>query len=299
MIQKLASLLTSILIVFIASRALIRALPGDPLDSLLAETAVSIPREAIAQDLGLDLPFWKSCSRDLKRLLHGDLGYSLMTREPVFPTMTRRLASSLQLTFGALFLALAIAIPSALVAANPRGSRFFKILAQGLSGLSISIPLAWLGPILLYVFTIVFPWGEMRGSFSLACIALALPLAGNWFRVIELRISQEARQDYYRSALARGLSVRRALLKHALAPAAGSLLATLGSQFGSLLAGSFIIEWVFDLPGMGLTWVQATLQRDYPMMEAATLFGAITCLLGVSLGDVLQRQWDPRQREIS
>jgi len=286
--------------VFIVSRVLIRTLPGDPLDSLLAETALSIPREKIAEDLGLNLGLIEQLRRDFIGLLHGDLGYSLITREPVLDMLLPRLARTMSLSFGALTVALALGVPAGLFCAANHRSRARAAIARTVRSIStflVSIPLAWIGPALLYVFAILLPLAEFRGSWALACIVLALPLAGNWARMVELRAREEMSQPFFQAARSRGVPEWKAILKCGLAPAGGALLATLGSQAGALLAGSFIAEWIFDWPGMGIAWVQATLQRDYPVMEAATFLGALTCLAGVFLGDFLQQLWDPRQRE--
>ncbi len=299
LVRRIAQLAASLMAVFLLSRALIHALPGDPLDFLLAETALKLPREQIAHDLGLDVPFVEACRRDLLHLLRGDLGYSLVTRQPVLPMLLERLSRTLALAFGALVLALTIALPSALFCAFPQASPSLQVLQRAVRRIAmilISIPLAWVGPAVLYLFAVLLPWAEFQASLGLACFALALPLAGSWFRIIELRTREELRQPFYRAALARGLPPVRAILKNGLAPSLGALLAILGSQAGSLLAGSFIVEWIFDWPGMGVAWVQATLQRDYPVMEGATLLGASTCLIGVFVGDLLQKAWDPRQR---
>jgi ABC-type dipeptide/oligopeptide/nickel transport system permease component len=286
--------------VFIVSRVLIRTLPGDPLDSLLAETALTIPRDKIAEDLGLNLSLIEQLRRDFNGLLHGDLGYSLITREPVLEMLLPRLVRTMALAFGALTVALSIGVPAGLLCAANHGSSLRTLLARVVRATMtflVSIPLAWIGPALLYVFTILLPLAEFRGSWVLACAVLALPLAGNWARIVELRTREEMNQPFFQAALARGLPEWKAILKNGLAPSAGALLATLGSQAGALLAGSFIAEWIFDWPGMGIAWVQATLQRDYPVMEASTFLGALTCLAGVFIGDLLQQLWDPRQRE--
>ncbi len=300
MIRRTLQFIFAAAAVFVVSRVLIRALPGDPLDSLLAETALAIPRDKIAEDLGLNLGILELIHRDFAGLLRGDLGYSLITREPVLEMLLPRLARTLALAAGALVVALSLGIPAGVFCSANHRSRGRQLVARSLRGTStflISIPLAWIGPALLYVFAILLPWVEFRGSWALACLVLALPLAGNWARIVELRSREEMSQPFFQAALARGVPEWRAILKNGLAPSAGALLATLGSQAGALLAGSFIAEWIFDWPGMGVAWVQATLQRDYPVMEAATFLGSVACLLGVLAGDLLQQLWDPRQRE--
>ncbi len=268
-----------ILLVFVSSRMLLRSLPGDPLETLIAETGTSLPREVLRHELGLDLPFWPSLAHDLKN----GLGKSITTGDPVLPTLLSRLINTILLSSSAMLAALAVALPVALLGAGQRAARIAVIL-----------PTTWTGPLLLYLFGVLIPWVEVQGSSVLACLTLAIPLTGGWVRLIGMRVREETREPHFRTALGKGLSRPRALLKHALAPAAGALLAVLGTQWGALLGGTFIVETIFDLEGLGTTWIRAVLQRDYPMVEGATFIGASTCLLGVAMGDWLQSWWDPR-----
>lgn len=279
-----------IFIVYILSRSIIRSLPGDPLDTLIAESGTQISREALATELRLDLPFLQSLIHDLQ----SGLGRSLVTREPVLETLSKRLLSTLLLSSSALFIALFLAIVGTLGSAlRSRDSHYSKGL-RFFAHVATTIPTAWIGPVVLYSFGVALPWAEFRNSFPLACLTLSIPITGYWIRLLSLRIQQEREELYFRSAMGKGLSLPSALIRHALAPAAGALFAILGSQWGALLAGTFLVEHIFDCPGLGSTWIQAVQQRDYPMIEGATFIGATTCLLGIQLGDWMQAAWDPR-----
>lgn len=298
--KRLISTLICIFLIFVLSKALLRLLPGDPLDFLLGETAVSIPREKIAEDLGLNLGWLDSYQRDFSRIFRGDFGYSLITREPILPNLIAKFQKTLLLSFGALVIATLVALPTGIYCSINHQSKKRIALAnflRFLTTVSVTLPLAWIGPALLYLFSVSLPWAEFHGSLGLAALALSLPFSGNWSRIIELRTREEMSEPFFRTALAQGMPLWRSILKSALAPALGSLLAIFGSQLGGLLAGSALTEIIFDWPGLGSLWIQATLQRDYPVMEAAMLLSAVTCLGGVLAGDFLQWAWDPRQRQ--
>lgn len=292
MIRNKRSLQTAILVfvIYILSRSIIRALPGDPLDTLIAESGTQISRDVLAAELRLDLPFFESVIHDVR----SGLGRSLVTGEPVFETLGKRLLSTLLLSSSALLFALIIALSGTLGSAiRPSHSLYSKGL-RFFSHVATTVPTAWIGPVFLYSFGVLLPWAEFKNSFPLACLTLSIPISGYWVRLLSLRIQQERDEHYFRAALGKGLTLRTALIRHALAPAGGALFAILGSQWGTLLAGTFVVEHIFDCPGLGSTWIQSVQQRDYPMIEGATFIGATTCLLGIQLGDWLQEKWDPR-----
>lgn len=279
-----------LVLVFLASRALLRSLPGDPLETILAETGTTLPRELLQRELGLDRGFWDSLVHDLQN----GLGRSITTREPVLGTLLAALGRTFMLSSTALLAALAAALPAALLAASrPRNSAAARIVRTA-GRIALTLPSTWIGPVLLYLFAVLVPWAEFKESAALACITLALPISAQWQRLIESRLRDEIRQPFFSAARGRGVSGVPLLLRHALAPAAGAMFSILGSQWGALLGGTFVVEFIFDWPGLGTAWIQAVLQRDYPVLEGATFIAAATCLLGAFLGDFLQSAWDPR-----
>lgn len=279
--------------IFLLTRLLLRLLPGDPLETLIAETGSTLPREVLREELGLDLGYWASVVHDLQN----GLGLSITSREPVFPLLAARLGRTLLLSSSALALALLFALPGAVITAFGDPDRSAARITRSLARLGLTLPSTWIGPILLYFFAVLVPWAEFRGSGPLACLTLSIPLAAQWQRLIAMRLREESRQPFFVTALGKGLHGRVVILKHALAPAGGALLAILGSQWGALLGGTFVVEHIFDWPGLGSAWIQAVQQRDYPIVEGATFLGATTCVLGMTLGDFLQRLWDPRVGE--
>lgn len=287
-----------LLVLFCASRALIRALPGDPLDTLVAETGTSVPREALASELGLDRPFLESLSHDFARAVRGDFGRSIISREPVAPILQERFKNTLVLTLAALSLALLVSVALGLLAAPSPGSRADRFCTF-YGSLNAALPMPWKGPILIYLLAVVIPLFEIGYSLSLPALALSLGFSGLWSRLIRERVRETLGAGAAPGARARGVPEWKVLLKYGLAPCAGSLLAYLGTQLGALLSGAFVAEVIFDWPGMGSLLVEAVLRRDYPVVESCVFLGAAVALLGTLLGDWAQNLADPRLEKLS
>ncbi len=301
MIARFVSSIAILLLVFTASRALIYSLPGDPLDTLLAETGTSIPRAELRAELGLDRPFFTGLNEELRHaIFQGDFGKSIFSREPVGKLVLDRLRRTSLLALCALALGLAFSLIIGLTATGSRDGRLARwanhfCTAHG--ALAAALPTPWIGPILLYVFAVAIPVFPLGGSLVLPAITLAFSFSGLWARLLRERVRESLRLGAAPGARARGISEWKVVVKYGLAPVSGSLLAFLGTQIGSIFAGAFVTEVVFAWPGMGTLLIDAVLKRDYPVIQAAIFFGASFSLLGIGLGDALQAWMDPRIRE--
>lgn len=283
-----------LLAIFVASRALVRALPGDPLETLIAESGTTLPAETIRAELGLDQSFLPALVADLGKFSRGDLGVSLFSKQPVSELLSRRLAASAMLAGLALALALAIAVPLGVLAAARAGGWADSFCTlHGL--LMAATPGPWIGPVLILILAIWIPLFEMEGNPALPAVTLALTLSGLWARLIRERVRDALAQGAACAARARGIPESKVLLKYGLAPVSGALLAYLGTQMGTLLAGAVVTEAVFNWPGIGTLMIESVLRRDYPVIEATTFVAATCCLLGTWSGDALQRWVDPRE----
>lgn len=282
--------------VFIASRGLIRALPGDPIETLLAESGTSIPVETLRHDLGLDLPFWQSLAQDFSHWIHGDLGTSLIHKKPIAPILIQRFTQTLKLTLLAALLTLLMSIGLGLPAAAKRGG-FFDRICSLYGGLGAALPLSWFGPFLLLLFGVWIPLFPVGGHCALPAFALAFSLSGFWSRLIRERVRESLSYGSARGARARGISEWKILLKYGFAPIAGPLVAYFGTQIGGLLTGTFIVEMIFDWRGLGSLLIDAVLKRDYPVIEATLFLTAALSLLGIFLGDELYLWIDRRLPE--
>lgn len=277
---------------------MVRALPGDPIDTLLAESGTSVPREELRHEMGLDLAFFPAVIRDARNALHGDFGRSLFSKQPIAPLIGARFLNTLWLSCVALSIALGLSLLIGLhAAAFPGGAsdRFCTVFGA----ITAALPTPWIGPMLIVLFAVwipIFPLGE---SVILPSITLSLGLAGVWSRLIRNRVRDSLAFGPATSARARGLPEWRITLKYGLGPVSGLLVAYLGSQFGILLGGAFVTEIIFDWRGLGSLWVSAVLRRDYPVVEAATFVAASTILLGIWLGDWLRARIDRREERLS
>ncbi len=290
-----------LLLVFLGSRALLHTLPGDPLETLLSETGSSVPRELLRTQLGLDLPFWESLFRDLKLATQGDLGRSILTQEAIAPQLPVRIGRTLALTLASLTIGTSLACALGLTAAASKHSdsrwlRGAAVLCQLSSALASALPTVWLGPLLGLAFAVKLNWFSISRDWVLPALTLGISFSGSWSRLIRDRVTETLREPAAQAARARGLSELRTLFKYGLAPASPALVAYLGSQAGSLMAGAFVTEVIFDWAGMGSFLVDAVLQRDYPVVQAAVFSAATFSILGTWLGDWLQHRIDPRLR---
>lgn len=277
---------------------LLQLAPGDPVEALLGERAAPAERTALRAALGLDLPLTTQWVEFLQRLLQGDLGTSLVSRQPVAALVSERLPHTAWLAVAAIGVALAIALPLGMWSALREGSAwdnatlFVAVLGQSLPGFV-------LGPLLMLVFAVWLGWLPVAGGgfpegLVLPALTLGLALAALLTRMVRATVRDTLAEEFVRAARARGLPERRVLWRHALGNAALPLLTTVGQQCGALLGGAVITEMVFGWPGLGQLLIEAIQQRDYPVAQGCVLVVALAHLLLNLLVDLLCGVLDPR-----
>jgi len=294
LLARFFSTILIILAIFVGSRALIRALPGDPVDTLIAESGTSIPRAVLLKELGLDRPFFEATAQELRSALHGDLGVSLLNKQPVLPLVKARFLNTLALTACAFFFALIFSLSLGLNAAQKPGG-IADSLCSLFGALSASLPTPWLGPMLIILFAFWIPIFQLGDSLLLPALTLALSISGFWSRLVRERVRETLRHGSAQAARARGLGEFKVVVKYGLAPASGLLAAYFGSQFGALLSGAFVTEVIFNWKGMGNLLVNSVLRRDYPVIEAAICVGAICSVSGTAIGDWIRSSIERRE----
>jgi len=282
---------------------LIHLVPGDPVEAMLGEGARPADRVALRESLGLDRPLIEQYMEYLGRLPQFDLGESFQDRRPVSQILAERLPATLELTAAALVLALLLALPLGVTAAQNRG-RPLDAGAMGLSLLGISIPNFWLGPLLILVFSLWLGWTPVSGrdgpaSLILPAVTLGTGLAAVLARMVRSSVLEVLGEDYVRTARAKGLSERAVLWGHALRNALLPVLTLIGLQLGGLLGGAVITETVFAWPGVGSLLVEAIQSRDYPVVQACVLLISLVYVLVNTLTDLVYTWVDPRIRSIS
>lgn len=294
--------LAASLIVFFA----LEVLPGDPAQLILGVNAQEDTLAALRHQLGFDRPLPLRYLGWIGGMLRGDFGVSYTYATPVRELIVERLAVSLPLALYAILVSTLIAIPVGVFAAARRG-RFADAVTMGVAQVGVAAPNFWLGLLLILVFAVGlgwFPasgfagwsggfWQGMRGL-TLPALALALPQAAILARVTRSAVIETLREDFVRTARAKGLSKRAALWRHAVPNALIPVVTVLGMQFSFLLAGTIIIENVFTLPGLGRLVFQAIAQRDLIVVESLVTLLAISVIV-VNFAVELAYAWlDPR-----
>jgi peptide/nickel transport system permease protein/oligopeptide transport system permease protein len=303
----LARLLQLIPVLFLISLivfGIMHLLPGDPALLMLAGAeGGAIPPERIAElrsQMGLDDPVPLQYWRFLSGAVVGDLGMSIRFREPVIDMILDRLGSTVELAVAGLLCAMLIGIPLGLVAAVRQG-RWIDAFCMTVSYLGASIPVYWLGLVLIFVFALSLGWFPSAGGGSLQAlvlpaVTLGLISAGLIARLVRSSMIEVLQEDYMRTGRAKGLPGRLLLWRHGIKNAMIPVVTMLGLQFGGMLAGTVVTETVFSRPGVGRLIVNAIIAKDYPLVQGAVLFLAVLYVLVNLMVDILYAYLDPRIR---
>jgi len=330
LLRKLATLLPTLIGVTLVAFGLIRLVPGDPVEVMMGERSLdAVAHAAAMQRLGLDQPLLRQYGAYLLQLAQADLGLSLVTREPVIDELRMLFPATVELTLSAMLLAVLLGVPAGMAAALKRGSA----VDHGLMGSALigySMPIFWWGLLLIMVFSVdlgltpvsgriaveyevvqrtgsmlVDAWlGGEPGALGSALRHLLLPtiVLGTVPLAVVARMTRSAmlevlREDYVRTARAKGLSPLRVMLVHALRNALMPVITVVGLQTGSLLGGAVLTETIFAWPGIGKWIVEAIGRRDYPVVQAGILIAA-AIFIGVNLCVDLLYGWvNPRVRD--
>ena len=303
--RRLAQLGVVLLLVSVAVFSIMHALPGDPVQLMLsgAESGSVTPerQEQLREEMGLNDPLPVQYGRFLGGAVTGDLGTSVRLRQPVLDLILDRLGSTLALSLGGILFALVIGVTTGVLAALRQGSwidGFSRVLAYA----GVSLPLFWLGLLLILVFAFWLPWFPPAGSegirsLVLPSLSLGLVSAGVIARLTRASLREVLVEDYIRAAWAKGLPRHIVYLRHALRNALVPVLTMLGLQFGAMLAGAVVTETVFSRPGLGRLVVSAILWKDYPLVQGIVLFMATMYVLVNLAVDLLAAWLDPRIRD--
>jgi peptide/nickel transport system permease protein len=280
--------------------SLIHLVPGDPVQSMLGESASPEDIAEMRGRLGLDRPLYAQYVSFLKGIATGNLGTSLRTNQPVTSSIAERLPATFELAFAAMFVATLIAIPLGIVAAVGAGTHVDHA-ATTLALLGISVPNFWLGPLLAIVFSVTLGWLPVSGRGTAAhlllpAITLGAPLAAVLARMTRASVIEELRELYVLAARARGVSRVRAVLKHAFRNSLIPIVTVLGLQFGAVLTGAVITETIFAWPGVGRLLIQSISFRDYPLVQGCILLIAVTYVAMNLITDLVYGLLDPRIR---
>jgi peptide/nickel transport system permease protein len=282
--------------------------PGDPVSVILGPDASPQQVAELRQRLGLDQPILVQVGRWFGRLLVGDLGQSIYLNRPVLQTLLERAEPTLMLTLLATLFAILLGLPIGIVSATRAGS-WADLGAMLVAMGGISMPSFWVGLNLIFVFAVVlgvFPvagyqplsrglWENLR-YLALPAVTLGFAQAALLARMSRSMMLEVLREDYVRTARAKGLAERTVVLVHALKNAMVPLVTVMGLTFAILMGGAVITEQVFNIPGLGRLLVQSVLRRDYPVVQGIVLVIAFNYVAINLLVDILYGFFDPRVR---
>jgi len=306
--KRLAVALPSLLIASLIVFTLPRLIPGDVVAMMMEEKAYAKDLEEMRAKLGLNRPIYVQYFEWLGRAARGDLGESLWTRRPVLEEIGRRLSVTLEIAAFATVFALTIALPIGVLSAT-RQDTVWDYVARSAAILGLSVPGFWLATLVIVLPAIWWGWRPLTGftEFSKDALAhvtqlilpafiLGIAAAAALMRLTRGTLLEVLRQDYVRTAWAKGLSERRVVLKHTLRNGIIPVVSLLGTQIPQLLGGTVIIETIFGLPGMGRFLFDAINQRDYPVIQGVNLV-VVTFVVFINLTvDALYAVLDPRIR---
>jgi peptide/nickel transport system permease protein len=298
--RRLAASLVILLGVSVVTFGLTFIIPADPVAMIAGRTATAEVRKQIRNQLGLDRPLPEQYVRYLGRLVQGDFGRSYARKSEVGPLIASRLPPTLLLMLGAIAAELMIGLPAGIYAASRRGRAGDKA-AMALSFLSVSTPHFVVGLTLLYLLAYLLNWFPLGGygSFShLVLPALTLGLAGGgWYsRMMRSSMIEVLRNDYIRTARAKGMPEWRVIMGHGLRNAILPIVAMIGLDVGIFMSGVVVVENVFGWPGIGQLMWQAIQSLDIPIIMGVTTVAAAFIVLGNLLADLAAPLIDPRVR---
>jgi ABC-type dipeptide/oligopeptide/nickel transport system permease component len=279
---------------------LMHVLPGDPVLSMVGERYDAATIEKLRAQMHLDDPLPQRYLRYLSELVRLDLGTSYITGVPVWDSIKERAPHTLRLAAAAMTIAVVIGMGIGIMAAWKRGSPLDYMMVGG-AVVGVSMPVFWLGVLLIYVFSArlgLFPASGF-GNGSLAYLvlpALTLSQASTAYvaRITRSSVLDEVGENYVKAARAKGLSEPRLLVRHALRNALLPIITVVGIDFGSYLSGAVLTESIFAWPGLGRFTLDAILKRDLPAIQGSVLFMAAAFMTVNLLVDLLYARVDPR-----
>ncbi|KGG80390.1 nickel ABC transporter permease [Caloranaerobacter azorensis] len=272
--------------------------PGDPAQIILGESAPPEKVEQLREEMGLNDPFIVQYFRFIKNGLKGDFGRSYSTRRPVFEEIFARFPATLKLTIAGVLVAIIIGIPVGIISATKQYSLFDNVSMIG-ALLGVSMPNFWFGLMLVLVFSVTLKWLPSGGDNGLSSLVLPAITLGTSAAALITRMTRSSmleviRQDYIRTARAKGVLEKKVINKHALKNALIPIITVVGLQFGYLLGGAVLTETVFSWPGVGRLLVDAIRQKDTPMVLASVVFVSVTFSFVNLMVDILYAYVDPR-----
>jgi len=309
-LKRLALVVPTLLLVSVFVFGIVRAIPGDVVDMMLEQFQYGKDAAELRARLGLDRPLIEQYLTWVGGVLRGDLGQSLWTKRPAATDIAQRFPVTLTLSLLSIAISLLVALPIGIYGAVKQDSAA-DYATRSIAVGALSIPNFWLGTLIVVVPSFYFNWAPAIGNFVafregplaylsqfvLPAICLGITQAGIIMRMTRGMMLEVLRQDYVRTAWAKGLAARAVIVRHALRNAMIPIVTVIGGQMPFYFGGSIVMEHIFGLPGMGSFVLEAITRRDYPVIQAVNLFVALLIILSNLLVDLSYGALDPRLRQ--
>ncbi|MCX7382397.1 MAG: ABC transporter permease [Alphaproteobacteria bacterium] len=311
LVRRLLALVPTLFFASLIVFSTVRMIPGDIIDMMIAQNDIGskVTRQALEAALGLDQPMFTQYLTWVKGiLLHGDFGNSLWQQAPVLEEIVSRIPVTFELGIMALVVALVVAIPIGVISAL-RQDTWGDYIGRSFSILMLAVPGFWMGTMVM-VFPSIWwgispevkfvpfhenPWGNFT-QMAIPAIILGTSLSAVTMRMTRTMMLEVLRQDYIRTAWAKGQSERGVVIRHALRNALIPVVTLIGLQAPILIGGAVIMEQIFVIPGMGLLLLEAVSRRDYPVITAVFLIVGVAVVLINLLVDLSYGLLDPKVR---
>lgn len=300
MIKRVIEAIAVVFAIILITFFVLNVIPGDPVQLMLGERADAASVEIVRHEMGLDKPLSIQFISYLNKLVHLNLGVSYFTHEPVFQPLSRAFLVTLKLAGLSYIFAVIVGIFSGVIAAVKKGT-VVDTLLMSTSIVGISAPSFWVAIILQIIFglklnLLPISGGDTLASFILPAFALGTRYIASIARITRTSMLEVVNQDFVRTADAKGISKRRVITNHVFRNALIPIITLTGTELGSILTGSMLIEKVFSISGIGKMTVDSILSRDLPLLQGATIYIATVCVIIYLLVDISYAYVDPRIR---
>jgi peptide/nickel transport system permease protein len=325
-IKRLLALIPIIFGVVLIIFLLIHFIPGDPAQIMLGERGTEEALAALRESMGLNEPLYVQFWQYITRLPKGDFGRSIISNNPILMEISHRFPATIELSIFAMFIAVLIGIPVGIFASIHQNS-WFDNISMSFALIGVSMPIFWLGLMLIWLFAVVLGWLPPSSRLSVGIelnnitnlYVIDSIIEGNWIALLDVlkhlllpsvalatipmaiiaRMTRSSmlevlRQDYIRTAYAKGLKRKIVIYKHGLKNALVPIITVVGLQFGLLLGGAILTETIFSWPGLGRYLVNAIYSRDYPVVQGGILFFALSFVFVNLIVDLSYGTIDPR-----
>lgn len=301
-LRRTLMLIPIFFIISVVVFALIHMVPGDPIDSLLGPGSVAADKVELTKAYGLDKSLPVQYLVWLKKFLTGDMGQSIVEKQPVLDMLLYNMPYTVNLGLASLIISFVLGISLGIISAAFKNT-FIDHISMIFALLGVTVPAFWLGLILMLIFSVMLGWFPVSGSGTLQSLILpavtvGLGGAGLIARITRVSMLEMFNKQFILLLYAKGLSKRVITIKHIFRNALMPIITIFGLRLGWILGGAVTIEIVFSRPGIGNMLLSALSRRDYPVVQASLIFLTMAVIIGAFIADIMYAYADPRVRDV-